>query len=252
MQSTHEGAVEPRSRASRWRAAALAMIVAGGVVALGAATSSSVAGAQTPPTISTLPCAGCGPGLPGDGTRVWSYTQFFCVPQRGFLLFFGVGRNVGEPVNFSAGIAPDSATVVPVSPVKSGVQPGTGDRVQLDAPLTGFVKVRVVGVGARTGRVLLDHTRVLECNCDQVTTTTSSTVPEQVTTTTTIPGSSTTDASTTTSIIATSVANSTTTPGTLPQTGSSGSGPLAAGGLALLGVGVVALAFTRRRTAHID
>ena len=74
-------------------------------------------------------------------------------------------------------------------------------------------------------------------------------MPEQVTTT--VPGSSTTDATTTTSIVATSVGRSTTIPGTLPQTGSSGSGPLAAGGLALLGVGIVALAFTRRRTADL-
>ena len=122
----------------------------------------------------------------------------------------------------------------------------------LPAPLTGLVKVRIVGIGVRSGRVRLDNTRVLECNCTDATTTTTSTVPEQVTTTTTVDGPTTTGVTTTTSIVATSVGRTTTIPGTLPQTGSSRSGPLAAGGLALLGVGVVVLAFTRRRTAGVE
>ena len=251
MQSTKEGAGDPRPRASRWRAAAVATVMAGVVLVLGAATTSTLAGAQAQPPVTTLPCADCGPGAPGDGTHVWSFTEFFCQPQRGFVLNFGVGRKVDEPVNFSAGIAPDSVSVVAVSLVKSNVPPGGSGYVLLDAPLSGLVKVRVVGVGARTGRVLLDNTRVLECNCTDTTTTTPvTTVPEQVTTT--VPGSSTTDASTTTSIVATSIGRTTTIPGTLPKTGSSSSGPLAAGGLALLGVGIVALAFTRRRTADLD
>ena len=222
--------------------------MAGTVTLAGAATSSTLAGAQTVPTV---PCPDCGPGPVGDGTHVWSYTEFVCVPQRGFILQFGVGRLVDEPVNFSAGIAPDTSPTVAVSPVASNIQPGGSSSVLLPAPLTGLVKVRIVGIGVRSGRVRLDNTRVLECNCTDATTTTASTVPEQVTTTTTVDGPTTTGV-TTTSIVATSVGRTTTIPGTLPQTGSSRSGPLAAGGVALLGVGVVVLAFTRRRTAGVE
>lgn len=239
-----------RSKTSRWRALAAALVVAGSAVVVSTAVSSTMAAAQTVPTV---PCADCGPGPVGDGTRVWSYTEFVCVPQRSFIIQFGVGRYVNESVNFSAGIAPDSATTVAVSPVASNIAPAGRGSVLLPAPLTGFVKVRIVGVGARTGRVLLDNTRVIDCTCPEVTTTApvttapSTTPPEQVTTT--APSSSSTGV-VTTAIIASSIGS--TVPGTLPETGSTSSAPLAAGGVALLGAGIVALAFTRRRTASLE
>ena len=217
-----------------------------------------MASAQTVPTV---PCEGCGPGAPGDGSRPWSYTEFVCEPQRGFILQFGVGENVGEPVNFSAGIAPSGGGAVPVNRVASNVPPGASRSILLPAPnATGLMEVRIVGVGANSGRVLLDNTREFDCVCDQPTTTTTSpttsptTVPEQVTTTvpeqvtTTVPGQTTT----TDPAVATSVARNTTVPGTLPETGSS-NGSVALGGLLLLAVGLGAVlvgAFVRRGPAE--
>ncbi len=170
-------------------------LLAGGFLAIGLATSVVPASAQTVPTV---PCEGCGPGAPGDGSRVWSYTEFVCVPQRGFLLRFGVGRDVGERVDFSAGTGPVSQAVIAVQPVRDGVAPGAGGSVLIPEPATGTVRIRVIGVGVRSGRVLLDNTRELECVCPEAATTT---------TPTTVPGT------TTPTVAATS-----TTPGTAPGT----------------------------------
>lgn len=254
MHPLSRGADRSRSKTSSWRALAVALVVAGATVLVSAAASSTMAAAQTVPTV---PCVDCGPGPVGDGTRVWSYTEFVCVPQRSFIIQFGVGRYVNEPVNFSAGIAPESAATVAVSSVASNIAPAGRSSVLLPAPLTGFVKVRIVGVGARTGRVLLDKTRLIDCTCPEVTTTAPATTAPSTTAsvtsveqvTTTVASSSSTGV-VTTAIVASSIGS--TVPGTLPETGSTNSAPLAAGGVALLGAGIVALAFTRRRTVSLE
>jgi LPXTG-motif cell wall-anchored protein len=232
------------------------LLLAAAAILATVAVPAATASAQTVPTV---PCQGCGPGAPGDGTRPWSYTEFVCQPQRGFILVFGVGRNVSEPVNFSVGIAPAGGGVVPVRLVASGIQPGASRSSLLPAPnATGTMDVRIVGTGANSGRVLLDNTRELDCTCPDQPTTTSpttspTTVPEQVTTTvpeqvtTTEPGQTTTAPA-----VATSVARNTTIPGTLPETGSTNSS-VALGGLLLLAVGIGAVligAFARRGPAE--
>jgi hypothetical protein len=244
-----EGTVTVTGDVSRLRSRRPALRLLAAAAALVAATAipAVAASAQTAPTV---PCEGCGGGPPGDGTRVWSHTEFVCDPSRAFIAVFGVGRNVTEPVNFSAGIARAGSGTVTVSPVAQGVQPGESRQVLLPAPDENMVvDVRIVGVGARTGRVLLDNTRELECICSQPTTTTTpvapTTVPGQVTT---VPEQATT---TTTPAIATSVNRVTTVPGTLPETGGSG-GSMAVSGalLVVLGLGaLVAGAFVRRAPA---
>jgi LPXTG-motif cell wall-anchored protein len=245
------------SRACGGRARAVQLLVALAAIVITTLVPAAISSAQTTPTV---PCEGCGPGEPGDGSRVWSYTEFVCLPSRAFIVQFGVGRNVGEAVNFSAGIAPAGSGPVTVAPVASNVQPGQSGTVRLPAPsVNGIVDVRVVGVGATSGRVLLDNTRELECICpDQPTTTqpttttpvvpttvVRTTVPEQVTTT--VPGTPTTPPA-----VATSVPRGTTVPPTLPETGSS-NGSVALTGVVLLLLGTSALvvgAFLRRGPAE--
>ncbi len=206
---------------------------------VGALGSASTALAQTVPTV---PCGGCGPGAPGDGTKPWTFTEFVCQPQRGFILNFGVGRKVGEPVNFYGGTGPDSLSVVPVHLIASNMKPGQTGSVLFPEASTGVVKVRAVAIGANTGKIYLDNTRALPCTCEQPTTTTSSTMPTTTTTmatTTTTPVLPTSAVNTTTSVLPTSAVN--TTGGTLPATGRPTQG-LTTFALVLLLLGGIAVA----------
>jgi hypothetical protein len=252
MQVTTQG-VDVGARTRSPRRSSLLLFAAAAAILATVAVPAAMASAQTVPTV---PCEGCGPGAPGDGSRPWSYSEFVCQPQRGFILQFGVGRNVGEPVNFSVGIAPAGGGAVPVNLVASNIQPGASRSSLLPAPsATGIMDVRIVGVGANSGRVLLDNTRELDCTCDQPTTTSPTTspttVPEQVTTT--VPEQvTTTEPTTTAPAVATSVARNSTVPGTLPETGGTNSS-VALGGLLLLAVGIGAVligAFARRGPAE--
>jgi hypothetical protein len=254
MQVTTQG-VDVGARTRSPRRTSLLLFAAAAAILATVAVPAAMASAQTVPTV---PCEGCGPGAPGDGSRPWSYTEFVCQPQRGFVLQFGVGRNVGEPVNFSVGIAPAGGGTVPVNLVASNIQPGASRSSLLPAPnATGTMDVRIVGVGANSGRVLLDNTRELDCTCtDQVTTTSPTTspttVPEQATTTVPEQVTTTDPTATTVPAVATSVARNTTVPGTLPETGGTNSS-VALGGLLLLAVGLGAVligAFARRGPAE--
>src|SRR3954451_19328036 len=101
MQATANDAVVS-TRRSTGRHRRLVGALSFGVLVVGALllVPAAIASAQTVPTV---PCPDCGPGPNGDGTHVWSFTEFVCEPQRGFIVQFGVGRFVDEPVNFSAG-----------------------------------------------------------------------------------------------------------------------------------------------------
>jgi hypothetical protein len=255
MHVTQDGPASPRPSTARRRG----LFAVAGMLLLAGATL-LVAGTASAQTVPTVPCPGCGPGPVGDGTRPWSYTEFVCIPQRGFVLQFGNGRNVGEPVNVLAGIAVLGTNPVPVNLVAADMAPGQRSSVTLPAPSDqAAMLVRIVARGVQSGRTLLDNTRELDCVCNNVVTTTTTTTPTTTPTTgptttpTTTPTTSPTSIGTTTSTAPENVTTTTPTvspttiPGTLPETGGGGGAmPMAGAVLVLFGAAVLAVTAFRR------
>jgi hypothetical protein len=253
MHVTQDGPALPRPSSARRRG----LFALAGVLLL-AGASLLAAGTASAQTVPTVPCPGCGPGPAGDGTRPWSYTEFVCQPQRGFVLQYGNGRNVGEPVNVFAGIAVVGTSPVPVNLVASNLVPGQRSSVTLPAPSDQMsMLVRIVARGVQSGRTLLDNTRELDCVCNNVVTTTTTTTTTTPTTTpttgpTTTPSTSPTSIGSTTTVpenvtTTTTPVSPTTIPGTLPETGGGSRGvPTIGAVLVLIGAAVLAITTTRR------